>query len=102
MFEGESRVESLVKGVHIVLDERRLGHLLEVPRSGICYLNLTDKVEALKCVLERDNANEIEQLVANQLSVEMRLLHSIVGYIIFFKIGGHDWVGKRELALCFI
>ena len=80
----------MMKGIHIALDERRLGHLLEVPRSGICYLNLTEKIEALKCVLERKNVNENEQLMTNHLSIEMRLLHSIISHIIFPKVGRHD------------
>ena len=63
---------------------------MEVPRSGICYLNLIEKSEALKCVLEREDVNENEQLVSNHLSIEMRLLHSIVSHIIFSKVGRHD------------
>ena len=57
-FEGESSVESIVKGVHISLDERKLGLLLQVPRTRICYLNLPNKSEALKCILERKNVDE--------------------------------------------
>ena len=57
-FGQASRIEFIVKGVHISLDERKIGQLLEVPRSGASYLSLGNKNEALKCILERINMDE--------------------------------------------
>ena len=56
----------MVKRVQISLSERKLGQILKMPRIGIWYLNLDDKTEALKCVLERKIVSNIEQVIANQ------------------------------------
>ena len=100
-FDGESGVKSSIKGVQISLFEWKFGQLLEVPRSEIHYLDLNNKTDALKYVLERDDVANIKLVIANQLSVEMRLLHNIVAHIIFSKTGWHGWVAKRELAVMF-
>lgn len=68
--------ESKVKGILIVLDKRRIGSLLEMPRVGSYIPRLKNKEEELK---------ELGNLSTNKLSVEMRLLYNIVSRIFFFK-----------------
>lgn len=50
---GTGVVESRVKDALIVIDERRPGSILKMPRSGICILNLKKKEDGLKVDLER-------------------------------------------------
>lgn len=70
-------MESMVKNTLIILDERRIGSILEMPTSSICVHRL-EKIDGLKCILERKYVNEMTNLIANQSSIEMRLLHNIM------------------------
>ena len=62
-------LESMVNGVRIVLDEAKLSQLLEMPKEGSSVLRLEDRLDGLKCVLERDDVTGIDLVQANQLSV---------------------------------
>lgn len=78
-------IESFMKDTLIVIDEGRLGSILEMPRSGVCVLSLKKKIDGLKVILERDDVNDIKNLQANKLLVEMRLLHNMASRIFFSK-----------------
>lgn len=73
-------MESTIKGSVIVLDERRIKNILEMLRAGTCVPRLEKKLDGLKCIVEREEVNEVANLFSNQLSVEMRLLHNIVSH----------------------
>lgn len=62
-----------------------------MPRSGVCVLALRKKDEWLKVILERDDVNDLRNLQANKLSVEMRLLYNIVSQ--FFFENRKIWLG---------
>lgn len=51
---GISSLECRVKNTLIVIDERRLGNILEMPRFGSCILIIKKKEDRLKVFLERD------------------------------------------------
>ena len=46
----------------------------------------------LKLILGRDDINPIENIRASQLSVEMHLLYTIIGRILFSKVGRFDFI----------
>lgn len=76
--------------IPFVIDERRLGNILEMLRNGIYVLALMKKIDGLRVILERDDIRNFRNLQANQLSVEMRLLHYMVSKIFFSKTGRFD------------
>lgn len=43
-------IESMVKDVLIVFDEKRIGSILEIPRTSICFLALERKLDGLKVI----------------------------------------------------
>ena len=90
-----------MKNTLIVLSERKLGHLLEMPKTGICYSSLKNDFVRLRWILERDDIENFDFHKAKQLFAELRLLHSIVSRIIFPKTGYFDWIAKRELAVMY-
>lgn len=87
---GIGSIESRVKDSLIIIDERRLGSLLEMTISRTCILNLKKKKDGLKVVLERNEVKDLGNLYVNKLLVEMKLLHNIVSQIFILKIGIFD------------
>lgn len=63
---GIISIESTVKDVLIVLDAR-IANILEMPRNGLGFLNLENKFDELKVILERDDVMNLKNLQANQL-----------------------------------
>lgn len=80
---GTDAIESTIKDTLIVIDERILRSILEMPRSSVCVLALKKKIYGLKFILERDNVNDLRNFQANQLLVEIRLLYNMVSRIFF-------------------
>lgn len=76
-------MESIVKNTLIFLNEKRIRTILKMPRSSICVPKRQKKINGLKCILEREDVNEMVNLLANQLLVELRPLHNIVSRIFF-------------------
>ena len=60
---------------------------------------LSNKAAALRAILEIEDVDVIEELFANQLSMEMYLLHHIIGRILFSKTGHFDFVFERDLIV---
>lgn len=60
----ESLVESMVKSTLIILDERRIRSILEMPRAGTCVPRIEKKIDGLKCILEREDVNEMVNFFA--------------------------------------
>ena len=87
-----------VKGTKIVINEDRLSRILGVPKEGKCFLSLDKKGEGLKTILEKKNVTDLRSIQANQLSLEMRLLHNMVSRIFFPKTRRFDWVTERDIA----
>ena len=79
--EDTGTLQSTMKNTVIVLSERKLGHLLEMPKTGICYPSLENDLVGLKRILERDDVENFDFHKANQLPTKL-LLHSIVSRII--------------------
>lgn len=65
-----------------------------MPRTRICFLALEWKLDELKLILEKHNVRNLKNLQNNQLSVEMGLLHNMVGQVFFLKTKYFDWVTK--------
>ena len=95
---GYESIISKVKGTQIVITEDRLSRILGVPKEGKCYLTLDKKEDGLRTVLEKRSVSDLRSFQANQLSLEMRLLHNMVSRIFFLKIGRFDWVTERDIA----
>lgn len=52
-------------------------------------------------ILERSDVKGITELFANRLSVEMRLLHHILGRILFSKTGRFDFISERDIVIMY-
>lgn len=72
---------------------------MSIPSKGIIANRLADKKEGLRCVLDRLDVGGIGEFMSNNLSIELRLLHHIVGRIFLPKIGRFDFVLKIELVV---
>ena len=53
----------------------------------------------MRLILGRKDVGPLDVVSANQLSLEMRLLHSIVIHILFPKIGCFDFIFERDLII---
>lgn len=62
---------------------------------------LADRKTSLRCVLDREDIAGIGDLMANTLSIDLRLLHHIIEWIFLPKIGRFDFVSKRGLVLMY-
>ena len=78
-----------MKDILIVLSERKLGHLLEMPKISICNPSLENDIVGLRWILERDDVENFDFHKASQLP-KLHHLHSIVSRIIFPKTGHFD------------
>ena len=96
-----SYIESKVNGTRIILNEDKISEILQMPKEGVQILRLEDRTEGLKCILEKEDVSGINLVQANQLSVELRLLHHIISRIIFPKTGRFDWVTERDVSLMY-
>lgn len=58
-----------------------------------------EKENSLKVISEREEVIDLGNLFANQILVEIRILHNIVNKIFFPKIGKFDWVTEKDIAM---
>lgn len=72
-----------------------------MPKESKCFLHLKKKIDSLRTILERKNGKNVKNLHANQLSLEMRLLHNIDNRIFFSKTGCFNWVTKRDVVFMY-
>ena len=87
---GSNSIWLEVKGIKIILDQRRLEHILQLLYGGIRAPGLKNDFEGLKKLLDGDNVDHRDIHNANLLPVELKLLHSILCRIFFSKIGRFD------------
>lgn len=80
------------------MTDLNLGQSIGVSSQGIVLERLAKRT-SLRCVLDRDNVDGIGDLIASTISINMRLLHYIIGRIFISKTSHFDFVSKRELAL---
>lgn len=59
---------------------------------------LDKNIDDLRMVLEWRDVRYVGNLLTNQLSLEMRLLHNMVSIIFFPKTRRLDWVTERDIA----
>ena len=76
-------IESLVKGIEIILDQRRLGHLLQMPSSGLQAVELSNDFDGMRKLLDRNLSKKFDIHNANLMPIELRLLHSMISQIFF-------------------
>ena len=62
--------------------------------EGKKFLELESRRSALRTIMERDDVNEIGNVIASSLSLEMRLLHNFISRIFIPRIGRFDWVSE--------
>ena len=53
-------LESTVNGTKIILDEAKLSEILQMPMEGVQILRMEDRVEGLKCILEKEDVSGID------------------------------------------
>ena len=88
-----------MKKVTIKVIEEILGHILQMSTIGLVDVNLKDKEGTARMIIG-DHVQYVNgELLANQLTIEMRLLHSFVTHILFSKIGRFDFISDRYLAI---
>ena len=94
-------LESTVNGTKIIIDEAKISRILEMLMEGSYILRLENRLEGLKYILEKEDVSGIDLVQANQLTVELRLLHHIISRIVFPKTGRFDWVTERDISLMY-
>lgn len=69
--------------------------------AWVLYLKM--KIDGLKVILEIDDVDDLRNLQANRLYVEMRLLYNMVGRIFFPLTERFDWMTKKDIAfMCYL
>lgn len=58
-----------------------------------------DKIDGSRYILEREDIHGVCMMVANQLSIDMQLLHQIITRILVSKTGQFDFIMEREVIL---
>ena len=81
------------------MTDELLSRVWEIPRRGVCVFSVDDREVAFRCILEREDVRGISVVTANQLSLEMRLLHHITARILLPKTGRFDFITERELMV---
>ena len=61
---------------------------------------LSDKKTRLRLIVGRDDI--VGDVLVPTLSVEMRVLHHIIGGIFIPKLGRHDFIFERELCMIYL
>ena len=96
---GENGLYAVIRKVTIKITEEILGHVLHMSISGLVDIGLEDKDGIVKMIIGENAKYTNGELLAKQLSVEMRLLHSFVTHILFPKIGRFDFISDRDLGI---
>ena len=81
-------IESHVRGKKIVISEELICSLFKMPNNGSKFLELEDKARALEAIKGSFNAKG--NIIANTLSLEMRLLHNFISRIFIPRSGRFD------------
>lgn len=97
----EGAIVLIVKSICIPLDIERLGNILRVPTDGVDSDMLKDRKLGVQTILGREDVNEVEDVFANQLSLEMRLLHHMINRILFPKIESFDYVFEWDILVMY-
>ena len=87
---------STVRGKELNITTNLIGEILDMSTEGDALTIYCEREVTLKLILGRDNINLIENISANQLFAEMCLLHNIIDRILFSKVGGFDFISKRD------
>ena len=96
---GEHGLYAMIRNITIRIAEDILGHVLQMSTIGLINIDLENKEDTARMIIG-DHATYVNgELLANQLTVEMRLLHSFVTHIIFSKIGRFDFIFDRDLVI---
>ena len=78
-----------------------LSRILHLSSEGIETTIHAEREITLRLILGRIDVGPLDVVSANQLSSEMRLLHSIVTHILFPKIGHFDFISERDLIIMY-
>ena len=84
---GQNGLYVVVKRIIIKIDEEVLGRILHMSATGFIPTSLKDKERTIRLIIGDSARYTNGELLANQLSVKMRLLHNFITYILFSKIG---------------
>ena len=97
--KGSREIVSSVKGIDFEITEERLDQIFGIPCDGIVHERLPDKQDGLKAIVGRDDV--VGDMLAHTLSLEMRLLHHMIGGIFIPKLGQFDFISERELMVMY-
>ena len=90
---------SVIKGTEIILDQRRLGHLFEMPSSRLQVIELWNDFNGMQRLLGWNIPKKFDIHNANFLFVELKLLYSMISKIFFSRIRRFDWISSRYLGV---
>ena len=97
--KGHNGIYEKVRGITIKIDEEILERILYMSTDGTIPTGLTDKEATIRQIIGENTKYINGKLLANQLSVEMRLLHSFISHILFPKIGYFDFISDKDLFI---
>ena len=93
---GQVSIDSYVKGVSFTLDRSIIRKNLGIGLGGEIYRDNITQKEQLK-VLYGQDTNEYVQPIANDLPLELRLVHHFVCTIFTPKTGKYEYVSEKDL-----
>ena len=70
-----------------------------LPNQGVTDLTLEDEDNTIRKVLGPNVKFNNGEILANQLSAELRLLHTCVTHILLSRIGRFDLIIDRDLIM---
>ena len=76
---GADDVATTIKGIHFEVSKNILAHVFGLPRDRIVPERMFDKRIALRVIVGREDV--VRGILAPSLSVEMKILHHIIGGI---------------------
>ena len=88
-----------VRGIEIPVTPEVISRIWRIPLLGTAATTISDRELAFRCILEREDVSGISTVSANQLSLEMRVLHHIIARILIPKSGRFDFITEHELVL---
>lgn len=100
---GDGNISSNVKDIKIFFDSNILGSILGVPSDGVLENNFPcDRDHRVATILgiEDDDTN-VENLDTNMLSIENRLLHSIIAKIFVPRTGSFNSITDRDISIMY-
>ena len=82
-----NRIYGIVRCITIKIDEKILERILHISTDSIAPTGLADKEVTVRLIVGENVRYVNGELLANQLSMEMRLLYSFITHILFPKVG---------------